>query len=84
MRRNLLNQLIHVIHDINMMMMMSLYHLMNLLGDTHDVKDLHKRLYHFSSIHSQILKLFLHVVEEEVTDVVKKDVYCHVCSDKIL
>ena len=74
MRRDL--QLLHDVHEVNMMM--SLDHLMHLLGGTHDAENLQIRQEHFSSIHNQILKLFLHVVEEEAADLVGENVYCHV------
>ena len=57
--------------------------LRHLLGGTHDVEDLQIRPGHLNSIQNQILRLFLHVVEKEVANMVEKDVHCHICSDKI-
>ena len=48
-------------HDINMMMMRR-DHLRHQLGGIYGVEDLQMRLEHLSSLHNQILRLFLHVV----------------------
>jgi len=81
MRRDLLNQLLHDVHDVDMMMM-SLDHLRHLLEGTPQRGQM--RPNQLSSIHSQILRSFLHVVEEEAASLVEKDVHCHVCLDRIL
>ena len=60
---------------------MNMNHLRHIPRATHGVEDLQMGLVHLSSIHSQIFKLFLHVIEEEAVNVVEKDVHCHVCSD---
>ena len=73
----------HGVHDIDMMMM-RLDHLRHLLGGTHSVKDLHTRSDHLGNIYNQILRLFLHLVDEEAADVAEEDVRCHVCSNMIL
>ena len=80
-RRDLLNQLLHGVHNVNIMM--SLDHLRQLLGGSHSMEHLQMRSDYLISIHTQILRLFLHVVEEEAADVVDKDVCCHICSDMI-
>ena len=66
------------------MIMRSLDHLRHLLEGTHSVEDPQMRPDHLNIILNQILRLFLHVVREEIADVIEEDVHYHVYSDRIL